>query len=209
MDLEKLRSETFVAEDFSFAFVDGLKDGISRITPLRLNQEYSRRGNQNLLAVESKFSLGLDVLDATENETGIDCAFWSWFGSIQWIKAFDEEGNWQFRTSLTTQLTPDKLLPLEQLTVGDLGSVRGYRQNLIVGDNGVIAVVEGQIPVIKGSKWGNLYLVPFVDLGTVWSNYSDPDNAQTDTLSSFGLELKTHRSCGIDCFLLFLHPLFS
>lgn len=189
LGLEKLRSETFVAENVSFAFVDGLEDGVSRITPLRLAQEYTRRGNSNLLAVKSQFNVGLDLFDATQNEAGIDGDFWSWLSSIQWIRAFDEKGDWQFRTSLTTQLTPDKLLPLEQLTVGGSGSVRGYRQNLIVGDNGVVVVAEGQIPIVKSNKWGNLYLVPFADFGTIWSNYSDSDNTQTDTLASLGLEL--------------------
>ena len=187
--LDKLRSETFVAENISFPFVDGLEDGVSRITPLRIGQEYTRRGNKNLLAAKSQFNIGLDLFNATFNETGIDGAFWSWLGSVQWIRAFDKDGNWQLRTSLTTQLTPDKLLPLEQLTVGGLGSVRGYRQNLIVGDNGIVAVAEGQIPVIKTNKWGSLYLVPFLDLGTIWSNYSDSADNQTNTLASVGLEM--------------------
>lgn len=98
--LEKLRSETFVAEDVSFPFVDGNEDGVSRITPLRLGTEYTRQGNNSLIAAKSQFNLGLDILDTTSNDTGIDAAFWSWQGNIQWIKAFDDNGNWQFRTSL-------------------------------------------------------------------------------------------------------------
>ena len=187
--LEKLKSETFVARDISFPFVDGLEDGKSKIAPLRLGQEYTRRGNRSLIAAESRFNIGLDILDATISETGIDGLFWSWQGSVQWIKAFDGDGDWLLRTSLSTQLSPDKLLPLEQLTIGGFGSVRGYRQNLIVGDDGVVGTIEGQLPVIRSSKWGNVYLVPFADFGTVWSNYSDTNNAQTNTLASLGLEL--------------------
>ena len=81
--LEKLRSETFVAEDISFAFVDGLENGVSRITPLRLAQEYTRRGNSSLIAAKSQFNLGLNILNITKNETGIDADFWSWLGSVQ------------------------------------------------------------------------------------------------------------------------------
>lgn len=191
LGLEKLRSETFVAKDISFPFVDGLEDGVSRITPLRLGTEYTRRGNNSLIAAKSQFNVGLNILDATSNDAGIDGSFWSWQGNVQWIKAFDSDGDWLFRTSLLTQQTPDELLPLEQLTVGGLGSVRGYRQNLIVGDNGVVAIAEGQLPVIISPKWGNVYLVPFADFGTVWSNDSDPSSfdIQTDTLASVGLEL--------------------
>ena len=205
---EKLRSETFVAENVSFPFVDGLEDGVSRITPLRLGQEYTRRGNNNLLFLKSQFNVGLDLFNATNNtNTGIDASFWSWLGAFQWIRAFDEEGNWQFRTSLTTQFTPDKLLPLEQLTVGGSGSVRGYRQNLIVGDNGLVAVVEGQLPLVKSRKWGSLYLVPFADFGTIWSNYSDPSNTQTDTLASLGLELNYRLEEWIDTKVFYGIPL--
>ena len=50
-------------------------------------------------------------------------------------------------------------------------------------------MVEGQLPIIKSNKWGNLYLVPFADFGTIGSNYFDPDNTQTDTLASLGLEV--------------------
>jgi len=162
--LEKLNSETFVSEDISFPFVDGLEDGESRITPLRLGQEYTRRNKSGLIAAKSQFNLGLDIFDVTESDAGI-------------------------KTSLSTQLSPDKLLPLEQLTVGGLGTVRGYRRNLIVGDNGVIGIVEGQFPIIRSSKWGNVYFIPFLDFGTVWNNSSDPSNTQSNTLVSTGLEI--------------------
>lgn len=189
VELEKLESETFIAEDFSFSFVDGLEDGVSRITPLRISQEYIRRGNSNLVAAESQFNVGLDLFDATKNESGIDGSFWSWQGNFQWLKAFDEDGDWLLRTNLSTQLSPDNLLPLEQLTVGGVGSVRGYRQNLIVGDNGIVAVAEGQVPVVRSARWGKVFIVPFVDFGTIWRNYSEPTNTQSNTLASLGLEL--------------------
>ena len=205
--LEKLRSETFVAEDVSFPFVDGLEDGTSRITPLRLGQEYFRRSDRNLIAVDSQFNVGLDILDATSNNTGIDGSFWSWQGNAQWIRAFDSDGDWQLRTSLSTQLTPDKLLPLEQLTVGGLGSVRGYRQNLVVGDNGIIGIVEGQLPIVRDDQWGNVYFVPFTDFGTVWRNYSDPNNTQTDTLASLGLELNYRLEEILDAKVFYAIPL--
>jgi len=159
--LEKLNSETFVSEDISFPFVDGLEDGESRITPLRLGQEYTRRNKSGLIAAKSQFNLGLDIFDVTESDAGIDALFWSWQGNFQWIKAFDRKGELLLKTSLSTQLSPDKLLPLEQLTVGGLGTVRGYRRNLIVGDNGVIGIVEGQFPIIRSSKWGNVYFIPY------------------------------------------------
>ena len=189
VELEALRSETFVLEDFSLAFVDGLEDGESKIRPLRLGQEYIRRGEQNLIAAESQFNLGLDIFDATETRTGIDGIFWSWQGNVQWIRAFNSKRDWLLKTSLSTQLSPDKLLPIEQLTVGGLGSVRGYRQNLIIGDNGLVGVVEGQLPLVKSSTWGSVSLAPFFDVGTIWSNLDESNDNRSNTLASLGLGL--------------------
>ena len=206
--LEALRSETFVLDDFSFAFVDGLENGESRITPLRLGQEYVKRGEQNLIAAESQFNLGLDVFDATNTRTGIDGIFWSWQGNFQWIRAFDSERDWLLKTSLSTQLSPDKLLPIEQLAVGGLGSVRGYRQNLIIGDNAVVGVVEGQLPLVN-STWGNVALAPFFDLGTVWSDLEDPGDDRSNTLASMGLGLNYQLANFLDTQVFYGIPLIE
>ena len=189
LELATLRSETFVLDDLSYAFVDGLEDGESKITPLRLGQEYVRRSDRNLIAAESRFNIGLDTLDATNTATGIDGIFWSWQGNFQWIRAFGSQQDWLLKTSLSTQLSPDKLLPIEQLTVGGLGSVRGYRQNLIIGDNGVVGVIEGQIPFVRSSTWGSVSLSPFVDIGTIWSNLDNSRNGRSSTLASTGVGL--------------------
>jgi len=187
LKLEQLRSESFVSNNISFPFVEGLENGVSRITPIRVGQEYVRRGQTNIFSAQSQFNVGLDVLDATNTELGIDGIFWSWQGNIQWIKSLNSK-NLLLRTNLTAQFSPDTLLPLEQLTVGGVNSVRGYRQNLLVGDNGVLFLVQGQIPLSQ-QKWGNINLVPFVDFGTVWNNGSESRDSPNNTLASLGVEL--------------------
>ena len=209
VELESLRSETFVLDDLSFAFVDGLEDGESKITPLRLGQEYIRRGDRNLIAAESRFNVGLDIFDATNTATGIDGIFWSWQGNLQWIRALNSNQDWLLKTSLSTQLSPDKLLPIEQLTVGGLGSVRGYRQNLIIGDNGVVGVVEGQLPFFKSSTWGNISLAPFFDVGTIWSNIDDPEDNRSSTLASTGLGLNYQLATILDAQVFYGIPLIE
>ena len=84
------------------------------------------------------------------------------------------------------QLTDDKLLPIEQITLGGNSSVRGYRQNLSLGDNGVIGNVELQVPLIRSST-SSVQVIPFVASGTVWNNSSE--KIDTDTLVSLGLGL--------------------
>lgn len=208
LEIERLNSETFVLDDVSFPFVEGLEDGKSRITSLRLGQEYANQGEKSLIAAQSQFNLGLDILDATTTEIGTDALFWSWQGNIQWIRLLDRK-NTLLRTSLTTQLTPDKLLPLEQVTVGGRNSVRGYRRNLIVGDNGLILLVQGQVPLVTDSSWGNIYLAPFFDFGTVWNNGSDNRNSPSSTLASLGLELDYQLKEFLDAKVFYGFPLID
>ena len=205
--IEKLESETFVAKNISFPFVDGLDDGKSQITSLRLKQNYTRRGNSSLFTVDSQFNIGLDIFDATKSEAGIDGLFWSWGGNIQWIQTVNRQRDSLLKFSIATQLTPDKLLPLEQLAIGGHGSIRGYRQNLVVGDNGVFGVIEGQFPVIKSNQWGNVYLVPFVDFGTIWNNYAVDRDTPFDTIASLGLEFNYRLGDFLDTKVFYAIPL--
>ena len=117
--------------------------------------------------------------------------------------------DWLLKTSLSTQLSPDKLLPIEQLTVGGLGSVRGYRQNLIIGDNGVVGVVEGQLPLFKSSTWGNISLAPFFDVGTIWSNIDDPEDNRSSTLASTGLGLNYQLATILDAQVFYGIPIIE
>lgn len=60
--------------------------------------------------------------------------------------------NFLLVSSLNVQLSSDSLLPIEQITLGGVNSVKGYRQNLSIGDNGVIGNVELQIPLVTKEK---------------------------------------------------------
>lgn len=183
LEFELIDSETFVREDFSLAFVDGLPDGRSELSALRLIQEYFNRGDKSSLALRSQFSVGIDLFEPTVTEVGIDGLFWSWQGQGQWLRKLD---NFLLVSSLNMQFSEDKLLPIEQISLGGTGSVRGYRQNLAIGDNGIVGSIELQMPLIKARNW-NLKLIPFVDAGTLWNNSNETVNF--NTLASVGLGL--------------------
>ena len=180
---ELVDSQSFIEEDIPNSFVEGLEDGESQVTALRFIQEYFSRNDKNSVAVRSQFNLGLDLFDATVNEVGRDGLFWSWQGQTQWLNKFN---NLLLVSSLNVQLTDDKLLPIEQITLGGNSSVRGYRQNLSLGDNGVIGNVELQVPLIR-SLTSSVQVIPFVASGTVWNNSSE--KIDTNTLVSLGLGL--------------------
>ena len=73
---------------------------------------------------------------------------------------------------------------------GGFQSVRGYRQDSLLTDNGVLASAEVRIPVFKAKKIdGVLQVVPFVDFGVGW-NKSDSDSSDTNTLIGVGMGLQ-------------------
>lgn len=184
--LELIDSETFVRDDFSFAFVDGLEDGRSQITAMRLIQDYFSQDERNSVAIRSQFNIGLDLFDATETRVGKDALFWSWQGQTQWLRRFN---NLSLISTLNIQLTPDKLLPVEQFTLGGRDSVKGYRQNLSIGDNGVTANTELQIPLLETPE-SKVAIIPFINGGTIWNNSSEVLDSSTLFSTGLGVSYK-------------------
>jgi hemolysin activation/secretion protein len=94
------------------------------------------------------------------------------------------------------QLAEDPLLPLEKLGVGGATTVRGYRENLLVRDNGFIGSVEFRFPVFRlplpliseGPQDGRVQLAAFYDFG--WSENTDVESPDPDTISSLGIGLR-------------------
>ncbi|BAZ37462.1 surface antigen D15 domain-containing protein [Calothrix sp. NIES-4101] len=64
--------------------------------------------------------------------------------------------------------------------------MRGYSQNQLVADSGVVGGVEVRIPLTSNVE--TLQLLPFFDIGTVWNNRDR--NPDPQTLASLGLGLK-------------------
>ena len=86
------------------------------------------------------------------------------------------------------QLSASELVPIEQFRLGGSGTVRGYRQDLALGDNGLFVGAETRIPVIRfGNTNSVLQLAPFVDLGAVWN--SDDTQISNDFLAAVGIGL--------------------
>ncbi len=185
--MELTNSGTFILDDLSFAFTEGLEDGESRIRTLFLSQEYVKNGANSLLAARSQFNLGLDIFNATKTDVGIDGIYWAWQGDLQYLFSLDKRRNRVLVTRIAAQLTPDKLLPIKQLTIGGYGTVRGYARNIGVADNGVFGSVEFQYGLFRG-KWGSISIIPFVDGGTIWNNSRDPIGS--NTFASVGAALR-------------------
>lgn len=91
------------------------------------------------------------------------------------------------------QLAGETLPPLERFTVGGLDTVRGYPENLLVRDNGLVLSGELRVPIVRhdGGR-GVLALAPFVDLGDSWhaEGHVPGHTGEPRTIASAGLGLR-------------------
>ncbi|WP_246844055.1 ShlB/FhaC/HecB family hemolysin secretion/activation protein, partial [Hydrocoleum sp. CS-953] len=135
----------------------------------------------------SEFSLGINVFGATVNNQAPDGRYFSWRGQAQYLRLLAPETVFLIRSDI--QLAPRSLFPQEQFSLGGGLSVRGYRQDALLADNGLFISSEFRFPILRARKWDAiLQLTPFVDFGTVWN--SNELELIEDTLSSVGVGLR-------------------
>lgn len=163
------------------------EDGKTKISALRFFQEYSTRNEQQVFALRSQFSFGIDVFGATNNEDLPDTNFFAWRGQAQYLRLLAPDTILLLRSDL--QLATEALVPIEQFSLGGQLSVRGYRQDALLSDNGFFASAELRAPILRIPEWeATLQIAPFVDIGTVWN--SDDVELEEGFLASVGVGLR-------------------
>lgn len=177
-----------------FGFIPGATaQGKVNISALRFAQEWVYRRPNQVFSARSRFSLGLDVFDATitGSEAVPDGQFFVWLGQFQAARRFDLLGV-QLIGRMEFQFTPDSLFALEQFAMGGRYTVRGYRQNSLIRDNAFLFSVETRIPVLPQTLGAQtVQFAPFIDVGRSW-NTGEADITETidtDTLASIGVGL--------------------
>ncbi|QSJ20648.1 ShlB/FhaC/HecB family hemolysin secretion/activation protein [Nostoc sp. UHCC 0702] len=191
--LDLRRSQTFLLDDIPYSFSEGPKDGRSRVTVIRFYQDWVNRGATQVLAARSQFNFGIDAFDATINNTGTDGRFFSWLGQFQWVQQLSKRA--LLLTRIDAQLTPDSLLSLERFSIGGVNTVRGYRQNQLVSDNGVLASVEIRVPVTTDPN--TLQFTPFFEIGTGWNNRDVNPDPNFIAGLGLGVQWKVSRSLDV------------
>jgi hemolysin activation/secretion protein len=149
--------------------------GNSRTRVLKLGQDYVQRDVQGVWAVRSQFNIGLGLFNATTNAEPIpDGRFFSWLGQLQRVQRMGPD-NLLFAQA-EVQLTPNSILPSQQFVIGGGQSVRGFRQNSRLGDNGLRFSIEDRLTLHKNAAGlPVLQVAPFFDLGTVWNRSGNPN----------------------------------
>ncbi len=176
---EYRRTKTFLlGSPFSFSL--GPDDGVSKVAVIRLGQDYSHRTSNQVFAARSTFSFGVHALGATDNKKSIpDGEFFSWLVQTQWAHRLPFL-DMQVILRADAQLTDSPLLGLEQFAVGGNFSVRGYRENQLVNDNGTTGSIEIRLPVWQqGNRNSFIDLAVFTDVGHSWAHNRSTLGQQT------------------------------
>jgi hemolysin activation/secretion protein len=164
-----------LGEGFSFSSHEN--NGRSSFSVLRPSMEWIERRDGSVIVASTQLSSGL-------TEEG----FSSWLGRLLWMQ---RTGIVSSRIHLRgeAQLSDIDLPPMEKYALGGMNSVRGYRKNVLVKDNGVNASLEWWFPLMRDTVTGSEFLsvIPFADYGRGWDNNRDA-NKGID-LASIGMGL--------------------
>jgi hemolysin activation/secretion protein len=175
-------------QDIPFPLSEGANlRGETKISVLRLFQEYSDRNEKQVLAFRSQFSWGIDAFDATINEQKPDGEFFTWRGQAQYLRLLSRNTTILVQSDLQLATTP--IVSLEQFSLGGVDTIRGYPQDTALGDDGLFVSVEISNTVLQFPQWQTrLELIPFWDFGAVWN--TDGEKIDNNILSSLGIGLK-------------------
>lgn len=181
-----------------FSFSAGAIKGSSAVTVVNLGASWSKRSFNQVWALRGTLKVGVDALNATQNADDPeredelpDGSFTAFLGQAQWARKLPIWDG-QVITRGTLQFTPDPLMSLEKFAIGGHATVRGYRENQFLRDNGITANFEARFPL----GWGKfkpeklrLSLLPFIDVGRSWDNDTNQKAPEAETISSVGIGL--------------------
>lgn len=167
---------------------DADSEGRTKVSAVRFFQEWTQRSRQHVVAARSQFSLGVDWFGATVNEDLPDSRFLTWRGQGQWVRLLAPDLLLLLRTDV--QLSDAPLVSLERFSIGGFQSVRGYRQDQILSNDGATFSTEVRLPVLRVPEVeGVLQITPFLDVGTAWNNPDVEVEIDPSTLVGVGLGL--------------------
>lgn len=190
VSLSRRSTKTDLLGDIPFPSPGADAEGRTRATVARFFQEYTTRSSRAVFAARSQFNFGLDALDSNINDEPPDSRFFAWRLQTQYVRLLAPDTLLLLRGDL--QLADRPILPIEQFGLGGVVTVRGYRQDFLLTDNGFFGSAEVRIPILRLPKQqALLQATPFVDFGRGWNlgQSIDPDPGFLASLG-FGLRLQ-------------------
>ena len=182
---ERRQSKTMVS-GMPFSISPGSTDGMTRIAALRVSPEYVYRSSKRVIAVRTTLSFGLDAQDPVLDESFMGPEFFSWLTQASWVEAIGSSEN-LFALKSYYQHTDERLISMEQFSLGGMNTIRGYRENQIIRDNAFSISPEVRIPILRDRYTKPImHLIPFFDYGIGWNAEGDRDR---ESIYSLGLGL--------------------
>ncbi|MDP2371161.1 ShlB/FhaC/HecB family hemolysin secretion/activation protein [Rhodoferax sp.] len=168
-----------------YSFTPHEPAGIVKESLWRFWQDYNYRTPTQVIALRSTFSAGHNNLQFVPGLPDADSpskSFRLWMGQVQWARQVLDNGA-QLVLRATVQHSANRLLALDGLSVGGVNTVRGYRENQLVRDQGAYLNLEFDYPLLRHAATSvSLNLVPFIDYGSAQNR-----GQVRATLSSAGL----------------------
>lgn len=192
LQLDWRKSQSYIFTDVPFSFTEGADDGLTELTVLRFNQGWISRNPNTVIAVFSQFNFGLPIFGTPVNtkcpqrSRCPSVEFFSWLGEFQWLEKLNSDT--VLKLGVRGQFSNNSLFPIEQFEIGGFDTVRGYRNSLYIGDNGIVVSAEIRFDLFNDPKGSSLELTPFLDFGTVWN--SSGGNINPSTITSTGVALR-------------------
>jgi hemolysin activation/secretion protein len=231
---DREQSTTFLLGQ-PFSLEPGAIDGKSTVFATRLTIDWTNRSQVHVLALRSVFNVGWHAFGSTKAEAGVDgttsgaggldlgvpdSKFFSWIGQAQYVRrlfdtpAFRDKPDvygWNILRETTlvlrvnAQLSDRPLLSLEQFSIGGMQSVRGYRENQLLRDDGVFGSAEVRVPLwLAKDKTPIVSFAPFFDCADGWN--SDKLNKSYQTIYSSGVGLLVNATKHAQITVYWGHP---
>jgi hemolysin activation/secretion protein len=164
-----------------FSFSAGSVNGRSEYTALRLVGDYLVRNVDQVFAVSVTGSRGLD--GSRSDVPGVinpKRHFQAVLAQVNYARRLSDKGL-EFRARLSGQLADSTLYSGERFSAGGATTVRGFRENLLLADQGVVGSLELAQPISlsagqghgRAFDWGAFSVSVFTD-GARLHNHEPP-----------------------------------
>lgn len=177
---------TLLGEGFSFT--PGVPEGKTKAHVWKLWQEYAHRTEISALVLRSTFSYETN----NNEETGVSSStqpprrYRYWLGQFHYAQRIGD-GDTQAVLKGAIQRAETRMLPVDSISIGGVNTVRGYRENQLIRDNGQLLGLQVDFPISPGTlSRPRIVVSPFFDWGR-GRNFGD----KADTISSWGMAVKT------------------
>jgi hemolysin activation/secretion protein len=216
---EVKHNENFLlGEPFSFTY--GERDGKTDVTVIYAGLEFAKRWQRTVMAARGTVRRGIYRAGATQNRkafgvpnVGPDGQFTSFQFEGQFVQNLERPGS-ALIGRVSAQVAWRPLLAMEKLPIGGANSVRGYRENLLVRDNGIVASIEYQRRLfdtdssVRAFDPRRLRLALFADYGESWNDsWLFDTNSDKEEIASVGFGLLWNPSASVSATLFWGHAL--